>query len=510
MAMQNLYRTAAVVTIFSAFEHCLGFLYRIFLSRVLGSEGLGIYQVALTVFAVFLTASSSGLPITLSRTITGHRTRNNRNGERSAVTAAIVISLAVNLPVTVLLFLFRTPFSHIFSDPRCADLFYIVILGLSFTSVYAMIRGSFWGDKRFFAYSLIELIEEIIMIAVGVLLLVVVRTDVPDINLAAVAVLVSYLSSFAISLFYFFLKGGKFRSPKGEIKPLLKSSLPVTAMRTSSSLVNSLISVLFPARLIAAGVSAAKAMSEYGVVYGMVMPVLMIPSTLIGSIALVLVPDLSECFYRKEKERLSALVEKALNATLLIAGLLIPFYVVCGQDVGIMLYSNATSGKLIAGCAVMLVPMSVTMISTSVLNSLHCERHTLLFFLFGAAAMLLCVCILPEYLGSGALIAGMACDYFITAVCSLVLLRKKTGKLRSVLYFLRIVAAVLPVVVLGYFARKLFVLWFSYIPALALTMLVVAVAEAVLFAVWKLYDYRALFSRFFGKKEKRAHKKAAA
>ncbi len=46
----NLYRTAAVVTVFSAAEHCLGFLYRILLSRMLGSEGLGVYQVALTVF----------------------------------------------------------------------------------------------------------------------------------------------------------------------------------------------------------------------------------------------------------------------------------------------------------------------------------------------------------------------------------------------------------------------------------------------------------------------------
>ena len=77
-AMQNLYRTAAVVTVFSALEHTLGFLYRIILSRLLGPEGLGIYQVALTVFAVFLTITSSGLPITLSRVISKHRAQGSR------------------------------------------------------------------------------------------------------------------------------------------------------------------------------------------------------------------------------------------------------------------------------------------------------------------------------------------------------------------------------------------------------------------------------------------------
>ena len=498
-----MYRTAAVVTVFSSIEHGLGFLYRIILSRVLGPEGLGIYQVSLTVFAVFLTATSSGLPITLSRIISKHRARGYKRGEQAATSAAIILTLLVSVPITLLLFLLRKPFSHVFSDPRCADLFYILIFGLSFTSVYAILRGCFWGNKRFFAYSLVELVEEIIMILVGVLLLLVFQTGIADVNLAAIAVLVSYLCSFSIALVYFFFKGGKLRNPRGEFLPLIKSALPVTAMRTSSSLVNSFISVLFPMRLMAAGFSSARAMSEYGVVYGMVMPVLMIPSSLIGSIALVLVPELSECFYKKEKEKLAGLVEKALNATLLIAGMLIPFFIVCGGDVGAMLYSNATSGRLISACALILVPMSITMISTSILNSLNCERQTLLFFVCGSAAMLVCTWFLPKYLGSGALCIGMACDYIISAVCSLSLLRKKTGSLRSWKYFLKLDAAVLPVVALGYFVRKFFVTYLSYIPALGLTIIVIGVLEVLIFSLLRLLDVKTLWARFFGRRAKK-------
>ncbi len=499
--MQNLYRTAAVVTVFSALEHCLGFLYRIVLSRILGPEGLGVYQVSLTVFAVFLTVTSSGLPVTLSRIISKHRAHGHRRGEQAATSAAIVLTLAVSLPLTAILFLVREPFSRIFSDPRCADLFYILLIGLSFTSVYSVLRGCFWGNRRFFIYSLVELIEEIVRIAVGVFLLLLLPAAVADVNLAAIAVLVSYLCSFCVALIYFFVRGGRLRSPRGEFLPLLRASLPVTAMRASSSLVNSFISVLFPMRLMAAGVSSARAMSEYGVVYGMVMPVLMIPSTLIGSIALVLVPELSECFYRGQKEKLSALVEKALNAALLIAGMLFPFFVICGEDVGAMLYASAASGRLISACAIILLPMSVTMISTSILNSIGCEKHTLFFFLFGAAAMLLNVWFLPKYLGSGALCLGMACDYTISAVCALALLRKKTGKLGSWKYFLKLSCAVLPVIGLGYFVRKLLATYLSYIPALALTVLFIGCAEVLLFSLLKLLDVKALLRRFFAGKK---------
>lgn len=500
----NLYRTAAIVTIFSALEHGLGFLYRIILSRTLGSEGLGVYQVALTVFAVFLTICSSGLPITLSRVISKHRARRYKRGENAATTAAVIITLSISVPLTILLFLLRKPFSTVFSDPRCADVFYIFLFGLSFTSVYAIIRGSFWGNKRFFAYSLIELIEEIVMIFVGVLLLIVFDSGVADVNKAGVAVLVSYLCSFTIAAVYFFARGGRLASPKGELLPLLRASLPVTAMRTSSSLMSSLISVLFPMRLMAAGYSSARAMSEYGVIYGMVMPVLMIPSSLIGSIALVLVPELSECFYRGEKEKVSALVEKALNATLLIACLLVPFFIACGEGVGVLLYSNAASGQIIEKSALMLIPMSVTMISTSLLNSLGCEKQTLLIFALGSFAMLLCVWFLPKYWGSGALVAGMCCDYLLCAVCSLRLLGKKTGKLRSGKYVVKLALAFLPVCAVGVLARMLLMRWMSYLPALVLTIFIILGLEAAVLSIFKLFDLRAFFLKFLPKKKIKA------
>ncbi len=493
----NLYKTAAVVTLFAAFEHCLGFLYRIILSRTLGPEGLGVYQVALSVFAVFLTVCSSGLPITLSRTIAKHRAHGDARGEQAATTAAMLISLCFSLPITLLLFVLRKPFSSIFSDPRCADLFYIFLFGLSFTSVYAIIRGCFWGNKRFFAYSLIELIEEIVMIAVGVCLLVFFSCDLADVNAAAVAVLVSYLASFSAAAFYFFLKGGRLRSPKREIGPLLRSSLPVTAMRTSSSLVNSAISVIFPMRLMQAGVSSSRAMSEYGVVGGMVMPVLMIPCSLISSIALVLVPELSECYYRGDREQLSELVKKALNATLLIAGCLVPFFAACGEGVGVFLYSNAESGKLIAASALILLPMSVTMISTSILNSLGCERYTLAFFLLGAASMLLCVWFLPPYLGSGALLVGMACDYCVTAVCSLVLLKKRTGRLRSGSYFARLAVMMLIAFFAGAVVRDALMPFLDYRAALAAAFLAAGAAELAAIQLLRLSDLRVLFRRLF-------------
>jgi stage V sporulation protein B len=251
-------------------------------------------------------------------------------------------------------------------------------------------------------------------------------TDVIDgAKRAAFAVVVSYLTSFAIAMIYFFCKGGKFVNPRGQFRPLLSSAMPITAMRTSASLVNSLISILLPSRLMLAGLTAAQAMSEYGTALGMAIPILYMPSTVIGSIALVLTPEISDCFYRKEHRRLQSALEKALKVTVFISASMIPLFFVFGSDMGMLLYSSARSGEIIRNAAAMLLPMSLNMLSSSMLNSLGCEKKTLLYYFFGAAIMLLAVWFLPRYIGIYSLIVGQFLNHFLCSFLNLRLLHKK-------------------------------------------------------------------------------------
>ena len=61
--------TATIVTALSVAERFLGFLYRMVLSHFIGAEGVGVYQISLSLFAVFLTIGTGGIPITVSRLI---------------------------------------------------------------------------------------------------------------------------------------------------------------------------------------------------------------------------------------------------------------------------------------------------------------------------------------------------------------------------------------------------------------------------------------------------------
>ena len=294
----SLYKTTAQVTFFTTVEKGLSFIYRIILSRAIGAEGMGIYQIALSVFAVLLTAASSGVPITVSRLITKQNALGNTAGKSAVVTAGIVSTLMFTVPVCAIIFAGQRIFGLMFSDGRCLDVFLIILPGLIITSVYSVMRGAFWGDRQFMPYSLIELAEDALMVALGSTLVISASGAADGARRAAIAVFVSYVFSFAVSLIWYFRKGGRIVSPAKQLKPLIASSLPITAMRTSTSLINSLVAVMMPFLLVKmCNLSDGEAVSLYGVTAGMAVPILFIPSSLIGRIALVLAPELSENFF---------------------------------------------------------------------------------------------------------------------------------------------------------------------------------------------------------------------
>ncbi len=501
--MKNkVFANASIVTFLSIAERALGFLYRIVLSRLIGAEGLGLYQVALSLFGFFITLGTGGIPITVSRMISKSRAENNPLGERRDVTAAFSLCLFLTLPVLLLFGVFGRNMTFLFSDSRSLNVFRILLIGLSFSAIYAVIRGYFWGNKEFLLPSILEIAEESVMVIAGVLLLQNVASVADGAQKAAWAVVISYLFSFTASSLCFFFHGGRLSPPKNTLKPLFNATLPITFVRASGSLVNSAVAVLLPALLVQAGYSESDALTLFGVVTGMAMPILFIPSTIIGSISLVLVPELSEDFYRKNFTRLHKNVQRGLRISLLVACILIPFFYALGADIGNLAFSNALAGKIIVKSSPLLIPMSLTMISTGMLNSMGFEKQTLLYYFIGAAAMLLCILLLPPFCGVYAYVIGMGLSFILNAVCNLTFLNKQCAFFAKDMGHVRVqplfwtLIAILPLSILGQFCNTVFKNFFGQLWSVALTALIVGFATMICHLFIGTIPIKSLLSLF--------------
>ncbi len=447
----NIYKSAAQVTVFSTIEKCLSFIYRIILTRIIGAEGIGIYQICLTVFAVFLTAASSGVPITVSRLMAKSGASGDTQGKHAAVTAGIVSTLIITIPIAIILFFGRSAFGFLFSDDRCMNIFIILLPGLVLTSVYSVIRGSFWGNKQFVPYSVIELLEDALMVVAGVWLVWGVSDPVDGARLAIIAVLISYVFSFCVSLFWYFRKGGRMVNPKPQLKPLFSAAAPITAMRTSTSLLNSAVAVILPLLLVnVCGYTNSEALALYGIVLGMAVPLIYSPNALIGSIAVVVAPELSENYYKKRDDAVRYDIEKTIKAAVFIAALLVPVLFVLGSALSIFLYDSELCGKIVTISSFMILPTCITMITNTVLNSMNCEKRTLVYFFIGAAVMLICLLFLTRYMGVYAYVLGISLSQIICAVLNLIYLSKKCHKLNYMRYLIHSILVITAACLFGW------------------------------------------------------------
>lgn len=421
----SLLSTATLITALSVAERGLGFFYRVVLSRLIGAEGLGLYQIALSLFAVFLTIGTGGIPVSVSRLFAKNNADRQTNTAPQVVGAGILLSLLLTLPVVMILLPFAQKLPFLFSDNRAVSVFKILLLGLCFSSVYAVVRGAFWGSKNFLTPSLLEIAEETVMVIAGVLLLKSVHSALDGAQKAAWAATISYAFSFTASLIAFFFCGGKISRPKKQLKPLFNATLPITSVRVSGTLVNAAISVLLPVMLIRSGYNESESLRLFGVVTGMALPVIFIPATIIGSISLVLVPQLAEDFFKHDFPRLYQNITRGVFASFLIALALAPFFAVLGNDLGAIVFKEPLVGAYVQSGSLVLLPMSLTMISTGILNSLGFEKQTFYFYFIGAGGMFLCVLFLPSLVGANAYVFGLCLNYILNVICNFSFLYKK-------------------------------------------------------------------------------------
>ena len=115
--MRAFTKSVLIITIFAILTRLIGFVFRIFLSRLLGAEMLGVYQMALNIFMILLTIICTGLPLVISREVA--KSPNDSARTRSITMAGLFIGVITALILCVLVLIGHNLFNFIFTDQRC-------------------------------------------------------------------------------------------------------------------------------------------------------------------------------------------------------------------------------------------------------------------------------------------------------------------------------------------------------------------------------------------------------
>lgn len=423
--MKSLGKAVALITSFSILTRLLGFMFRIFMSRTIDAESIGIYQVAFSVFMIFVTVVSSGLPLIISRMTASYRAKNDKKSMGKLVSSSLILALVVSVLLCLIVYIFKNLFAKLFTDETCIMLLIVLMPGVIFSAIYSVFRGALWGRDNYFALCISELFEQVVRIIAFVVLLGSAFSFMSGaLSLAWSMTIACFLSAIFVGVL-FFVYGGRLGKPGKIGFEVLKKASPITGVRLIGSLIMPLLAIIIPLRLVAVGYTQSQAMSLYGIAIGMTYPLLFIPSTLIGSLATALIPDIAMAKEKGNAEYIQERIQSSVFFSTLVSFIIVPLFTALGENIGLFFYNNALSGSLLSLSAWIMVPMGITNITSAILNSVGLELSSFFNYFIGSLGMIIAVWVLPGIMGINAFAWGMGICTSITALLNCRMIKKK-------------------------------------------------------------------------------------
>lgn len=407
----------------------LGFFYRIFLSRNIGAEGLGIYQMTFPIHGIAFALCAGSIQTSISRLVAA----NVRKG-RDTFKTGFFISLAISF---LLMFSIRqfAPFlaEHVLLEPKCAPLLPIMALSIPFSAIHACICGYYYGLKKTVVPALSQLVEQFIRIgAVFFIAHICITNEIPiTVTLAVWGMLIGE----AASAIFSFLAYSFSQVPEGKTSrytlgtffvisvPLMGTALPLMGNRLILNCLQSLEAIFVPNKLVQFGLTNTQALETYGILTGMALPFIFFPSAITNSLAVVLLPTVSEAQAAGNDAKIERTISLALRYSLYMGILCIGIFTLFGGSLGTSVYHNKSAGAYISILSWLCPFMYLSTTMGSILNGLG---KTYSVFLHHAIAMLITLVFvvfgIPLY-GIHAYLIGLLISELVLAsmhICTLI------------------------------------------------------------------------------------------
>ncbi|RDV82415.1 stage V sporulation protein B [Ammonifex thiophilus] len=325
MARQSLLAGTAVLTFASLLNRLLGFIYQIFLIRILQAEGIGLFSMVFPLYVMALVLGSAGIPAAVAKLVAEAQAQGNPGRIARIFRLALLLTAVSSLLVTAAAFALAPLMAQrILTNPQAYLPFVCLLPSIPIVSLCSVFRGLYQGWQDMSPTASSQIIEQVVRVFSGLALaFCLAPSGVAAASCgASLGVVAGETAGFLFLLFLFrrqlpLVSSGKDGLWK-EFFPLISFALPVTFTRLSSTLFLSLEALLIPHRLVAGGHSISEATALYGQFAGVAETLLYTPSIVTVSLATALVPAVAEAAASRDPYLLRSRIYNALRLTLIV------------------------------------------------------------------------------------------------------------------------------------------------------------------------------------------------
>lgn len=401
-------RGALILTAAGFLSRIIGFFYRIFLSRTIGAEQIGIYQLASPLYTLCLALCAVGIHSVLSRSISAKFAKGDKKAAFDTLITGLIISLTLSIAAAFLLHRFSGFLgAAILHETRCVPLLKLLSFSLPFSCLHSCISAYYYARKKTGIPSLSQLLEQVVRVGVSFLFysISLQQGTQPGALLAVSGVLAGELASCLFSLIAINLEFGKYHyavhtleKPMTYTREIFLLSLPLTLNHVLVTVLHSTETILIPGKLEASGLTASAALSLYGVLTGMALPMIMFPSAITNSIAVMLLPSVAEDQAIGNWKSISRTIESTIHYCLILGIFSIGVFFCFGDHIGTLLFDSTDTGVFLKILAFICPFLYLNTTLSSILNGLGKTNLSFIENVIGLGIRILFVMILiPQY-----------------------------------------------------------------------------------------------------------------
>lgn len=388
----------------------IGFLYRVYLSRMFDAEGMGIIQLTGPVSAMVYSISAAGMQTAISKCVSSISHTEDKKRHRFlywGLCCSLVLSCICSYVVYRYADLFAIRF---LKEIRTASILRILALSYPLSAIHACVNGYFLGKQKTLLPAISQLTEQLVRVSTVYICCTsfIATKDTPELSFTAWGVFMGEAAALCvvfIGLFFGKKQKNKRLSlvphPSNEqhiLRPLLKMSIPLSFNRLAVNFLQSIEAVRIPFMLQAYGLSNKEALSTYGILTGMAFPVIFFPSAFTGALSVMLLPTVSKAHSKNDKDRIHTLTTQVTSLVVFVGFLFGLLFFMFSDYIGTNLFKEPLAAAYIRALCMLCPLMYLNGVCTGILQGMGKALHIFFINISGLCLRLLFVFIsIPRF-----------------------------------------------------------------------------------------------------------------
>lgn len=440
MKEQGLISSTITLTITSFFTRTLGMISVVFLSHLLDTDGMGLYHLTMSVYMIAVVLASAGISMSVSKLIAEELGQKHFSNVPKVMRVAFTFTGILSSSVTLLLYYFAPLLAKYFvQNPATTLCLRILGLSIPFMACASCFKGYFYATKKAVYPASSEILEQIIKVTLMILLVKWFKPSdlIHTYATIALGLTIGEMSSWSYLLSLYIISRRKEVAPATLLSPassskslffkLLTIALPVACISYLACLFVSAENYLIPVSLQKFGASTETSMSLYGMLKGMVMPILFFPSAFLTAFSTTLVPEIAKANVLHHKKRVTYTTNRVVQLTFILSVLVVSIFINYSDELGMIIYNQEQVGPMLRTLSLIVPFMYVEVVTDGILKGLGKQVSCLKYSMFDSVFRISMIYLLLPLKGISAFIGIMIVSNILTSSLNFNKLLSVTG-----------------------------------------------------------------------------------